>query len=314
MMDRTAWPAASHEHAVERFYSYGVHGKTDIHRGFLNFGLWEDGIGDYVAAAERLVRRLGTMLRLARGSRLLDVACGMGSQDVYLRRTFDGVEIDAMDVTWQHVARAAERARDEGMADGLRLHHGSATRLPFATATFTHVMSIEGAQHFNTRRAFFREALRVLVPGGTMCLADYTVKRPPRTALERVLLAAAARVWRVPAANLWTIEQYRSELFEAGFDNVSLDEVGAQTFPGYYREQCRPAFRREMRRLQGRIVADVGNVINVLTNSVYTRGLIDYVLVRAMKPDPAALAESSCASNEAAARRSRVPNPSVNHP
>jgi len=36
----------------------------------------------------------------------------------------------------------------------------------------------------------------------------------------------------------------------AGFQAISLDEVGALTFPGYSREHCRPAFGREMRRLQ----------------------------------------------------------------
>jgi hypothetical protein len=52
-------------------------------------------------------------------------------------------------------------------------------------------------------------------------------------------------------------------------------------FPGYYREQNRPAFRREMERLQGRLLARVGNVINYAANEAYRRGMIDYVFVRA---------------------------------
>src|SRR5262245_18751093 len=125
------------------------------------------------------------MLGIVPGSHLLDVASGMGSQDVYLRRTFGDVEIEAMDVTWQHVARAAQRVRDEGLQACLRVHHGSGTSLPFADATFTHVMSIEGAEHFDMRRRFLGEAWRVQRPGRVMCLADYTVRREPRSALER---------------------------------------------------------------------------------------------------------------------------------
>jgi len=284
MPSRTEWPSTSHEHAVERFYSHGVHARTDIHQGFLNFGLWEDGIEDYVAAAHNLVHRLGTMLGLAPGSHLLDVACGMGSQDVYLRRTFGAVEIEAMDVTWQHVARAARRARDEGLEACLRVHHGSGTSLPFADATFTHVMSIEGAEHFDSRRRFLDEALRVLRPGGVICLADYTVRRPPRSTLERTVFGATCRLWHVPRANLWTTAEYHGQLVAVGFDEVSLEEVSALTFPGYYREQCRPAFRREMRRLQGWVLAELGQMINVVMNQAYLWGLIDYVLVRAVKP------------------------------
>ena len=281
---RTIWSAASHEHAVERFYSHGVNSETEIHRGFLNFGLWEDGVDDYVAAAQNLVHRIGTMLGLGPGARLLDVACGMGSQDVHLERTFGPLEIDAMDVTWRHVKRAMQRARDEGLAAGLRFHHGSATALPFPDASFTHLMSIEGPEHFRTRRRFFAEARRVLRPGGVMALADYTVTRTAKNPVEWMVVDLARRLWKIPRENLWTAARYREEVLAAGFGDVSIERVGALTFPGYYREQCRPAFRAEMRRLQGSVVERAGHLINVVTNRAYEHGLVDYVLVRAVEP------------------------------
>ncbi len=283
---RTIWPRSTPESAVERFYSHGVNGETDIHRGFLNFGLWERSIADYVAAAENLVRRLGTMLGLQAGSRLLDVACGMGSQDVHLQRTFGPLEIDGLDVTWQHVERARRRARDEALGDRLRFHHGTATALPFSPGSFTHLMSIEGPEHFDTRRRFFDEAMRVLRPGGVMCLADYTVNARPRNVIERTVFGAVLRMWKVPSANVVSADEYRTQLCQTGFEDVSLDHVGPLTFPGYFREQCRPAFRAEMRRLQGPLVERLGHLINVMTNRAYEMGLIDYVLVRAVKPAP----------------------------
>ncbi|MFN8642323.1 MAG: methyltransferase domain-containing protein [Candidatus Binatia bacterium] len=287
MTARQSWSSASHEASVERFYSQGVNSDTEIHRGFLNFGLWEDGVDEYVAAAQNLVRRMATMLGLGAGSRLLDVACGMGSQDVYLHRTVPGLEIDAVDVTWRHVERAVRRARDEGIEGGVRFHHGSATALPFAPRSFTHVMSIEGPEHFRTRRRFFAEARRVLRPGGVMALADYTITRAPRRAAERLVVDLSRRLWRIPRENLWTAAQYRDELRAAGFVDATVESVGPLTFPGYYREQCRPAFRAEMRRLQGQVKERLGHLIDVVTNRAYERGLVDYVLVRAVQPSEA---------------------------
>lgn len=287
MTARTSWSKASHEAAVERFYSRGANAETDIHRGFLNFGLWEHGVDDYVAAAQNMVRRLATMLGLSSGSRLLDVACGTGSQDAYLHRLVTGLEIDAVDVTWRHVERAVQRAREHGIVGGLRFHHGSATDLPFAARTFTHVMSIEGAEHFRTRRRFFAEARRVLRPGGVMALADYIITTEPRSALGWMVVDVSRRLWRIPRENLWTAAQYRDELRASGFCEVSVETVGPLTFPGYYREQCRPAFRQEMRRLQGQTLERLGHLIDVVTNRAYERGLVDYVLVRAVEP-PAA--------------------------
>jgi ubiquinone/menaquinone biosynthesis C-methylase UbiE len=284
MTARQSWSKASHEAAVERFYSQGVNSDTEVHRGFLNFGLWEEGIDDYVAAAQNLVRRLASMLGLGPGSRLLDVACGMGSQGVYLHRTVPGLEIDAIDVTWRHVERALRRAGEEGIASGLRFHHGSATALPFPERSFTHLMSIEGAEHFRTRRRFLAEARRVLQPGGVMALADYTITRAPRSAAEWLVVDVARRLWRIPRENLWTAVQYRDELRAAGFVEASVESVGPLTFPGYYREQCRPDFRAEMRRLQGQATERLGHLIDVVTNRAYQRGLVDYVLVRGVEP------------------------------
>ena len=98
------------------------------------------------------------------------------------------------------------------------------------------------------------------------------------------MVDVARRLWRIPRENLWTAAQYRDELRAAGFSEVSVQPVGPLTFPGYYREQCRPAFRREMRRVQGPLLERLGHLIDVVTNRAYQRGLVDYVLVRAVEP------------------------------
>lgn len=280
---RKLWKRRSHESAVERFYSRGVHGETEIHRGYLNFGLWEDGIEDYVEAAEALVRRLGEEVGLGPRARLLDVGCGTGTQDIYLQRRFGPLQIDAVDVTWPHVERARRRARADGFAHCVRFHHGSATRLSFPDGTFTQLIGIEGPVHFLTRRAFFDEAHRVLAAGGVMGLADYALVRRPRGAIENALFDVARALWKVPRENVCTTEEYQEQLLAAGFCDVRVESFGPRTFPGYYREQRRPDFRREMERLQGKLLARVGTLINRAAYRAYEIGLVDYLLVRAAK-------------------------------
>src|SRR5262245_57322707 len=174
-MDRQMWDQRSHERAVEQFYSSGAENFGDFHGGYLNFGLWEEGIEDYLKAAENLVLRLGAMLGLDGGCHLLDVAPGMGAQDVLLYNRFGRPRIDALDATWKHVQHCRRRARENALEDKVAFHHGSATSLPFRDNSFSHVLSIEGPEHFNTRDRFFLEAYRVLKPGGVMALSDYTL-------------------------------------------------------------------------------------------------------------------------------------------
>jgi ubiquinone/menaquinone biosynthesis C-methylase UbiE len=283
-MNRQTWAVEAHEHAVESFYSTGAERFGDFHGGYLNFGLWEDGNTDYLKAAETLVLRIGAMLGLEGGSHLLDVAPGMGPQDVLLYRSFGGPRIDGLDATWKHVEQARRRALTHGVSDRVAFHHGSATAIPFPGETFSHVMSVEGPEHFDTRDKFLGEALRVLRPGGVMALADYTVPRPMDSAVDRTLVGLTCRIWKVPDANVWTTEEYRRKLASHGFINIEVTEVGESVIPGYYREQRRFEVRCELARIRGFVAGRLGQIIDHVLIWTYRRRLVEYVLVRAEKP------------------------------
>jgi ubiquinone/menaquinone biosynthesis C-methylase UbiE len=281
---RKFWSKQSHERAVEDFYSHGAEKYGDSHKGYLNFGLWEDGITNYIEAAENLVRRMGTLMGLRPGCRLLDVGCGMGTQDLFLFRAFGPLEIDAVDVTWKHIEHGLRRACEHNCDDMVRFHHGSAVKLPFPNNSFTNAMSIEGAEHFNTREDFFREAHRVLVPGGVMALADYTMKRPPLNPLEKLIVEGARALWKIPKSNADSKESYQRKLERNGFRKVTIQEVGALTYPGYYFEQISPEWRREVTRIRGFVGGKLGLIVDIAAYRAYKMGLAEYVLVRAEKP------------------------------
>lgn len=288
MSDRQRWVPAQHEAAVEQFYGTGMDGYHDYHGGYLNFGYWSRPGMRYEEAAAELVRRTGQLLGLGSGSVLLDVGCGMGSQDVLLWRTFRPHSMDALDVTWKHVERARERAQRAGLpADRVRFHHGTATALPFADQSFTHLLSIEAPEHFDTREDFFREAHRVLRSGGVMVLCDYGLARPPRTMTERTLVEAARRLWQVPRANIYENDVYRTKLEAAGFSDVTIENVGAQTIPGYYLEHRRPEAVRAVRAVRGFWKGVVGGwCIDAGVYHAYRKGLCEYLIVRAVKRAP----------------------------
>lgn len=280
---RKFWPRASHERKVENFYGRGVENYADFHYGYLNFGLWENGVEDYLEAAENLVNHMGELLNLNAESNLLDVACGMGTQDIYLARMFQPQQIAALDVTWKHVEHTRRRVEEAGLEGKIRVHHGTATKLPFPLQHFTHVMSIEGPEHFNTREQFFREAYRVLKKGGIMVLADYTLKRKPRNVVETFVIEMARRLWKVPRANVDTSESYRAKLQCSGFRNITIQEVGAFTIPGYYFEQMRQGTKSALRKIRGFIGGRLGILIDVAVYQSFRMGLLEYVFVRAEK-------------------------------
>lgn len=279
-IDRKLWSASAHERKVEHLYGGGIENYLAHHDGYLNFGLWEEGIADYIRAAENLVHRMGTILGLNETSKLLDVAPGMGTQDIYLSKNFSPQSIDGLDVTWGHIEHGRRRALEARLDDRVRFHHGTAVEIPFPDDSFTHVLSIEGPEHFDTREKFLHEARRVLQPGGVIAMADFIVKRKPRNLIEKFVAEAARNLWKVPRANVYSGEVYREKMRDAGFEKVEIQEMGASVIPGYYFEQMRPETIKAISRIRGFMLARLSLLLDVAVYRGFTMGLLEYVLVR----------------------------------
>lgn len=285
MNERVSWSFNAHESKVEKFYGSGIEGFHEFHNGYLNFGLWTRSGMSYVEAAENLVQHLGEKLGLDKHSVLLDTGCGMGTQDVFLTQNFSPTRIDALDVTWKHVERARQRAKQAGIdSSRLEFHHGTATRLPFSDNTFTHVLAIESPEHMDTREDFFKEAYRVLKPGGVIVCSDYSLARSPKNFVEQFIVESARRLWQVPKANVYGNTVFQTKLNAAGFRNITIENMGAQVIPGYYFNQCAPETVAEVRRVRGFLKGVIGGyLIDRGVYSAYRRGLCEYIVLRAQK-------------------------------
>jgi ubiquinone/menaquinone biosynthesis C-methylase UbiE len=132
---------------------------------FANYGYWEPNTASAREACENLVDRLVTMMP-SRSGRVLDVACGLGATSRHLARQFGAENVTGINISPKQLEVCRETS------PGSSFLEMDATRLDFADASFDHVVCVEAAFHFDPRRRFFEEALRVLKPGGSLVLSD----------------------------------------------------------------------------------------------------------------------------------------------
>ncbi|XP_065183309.1 erythromycin 3''-O-methyltransferase-like [Sycon ciliatum] len=281
----TRWSKDQHEFYVERFYETGLTGTHDFHGGMLNFGFWTNGNKDYIKAGHELLSQVADPVKLNGESTLLDVANGMGAQDVFFMKKYSPAHIDMIDLTLSHHLIAKKRMQDNNLQDRVTAHYGSAVDLPFEDNKFSHVFSVEGGAHFPTREKFFGEALRVLKPGGWMSLADYAMPKRPTGMFENMFARLCAKLWNAPLENWYGCEDFKTRMEAAGFVDVVVKDVGEYTIPGYYEESVRPEILAQLSKIRGWFTTYVAcRVLDELILYVYKKNILTYVIAYGRKP------------------------------
>ena len=134
-----------------------------------------EGYGEWVRTYERtvqdemdlrLLERLRTVDWNAPGA-ALDLACGTGRIGAWLARRAPGAEIDGIDITPEML----ERARAKQVYRTLRLGDITATGLP--DAAYGLCLQSLADEHLPDLAPLYREAARLLHPGGAFVLAGF---------------------------------------------------------------------------------------------------------------------------------------------
>jgi len=164
-----------------------------------------------------LTGRLGQLMELRPGMRVLDVAAGRGASVLQLARDF-GCDVVGIDYSTANMAGARLEALAGGLEARAAFAAGDAERLPCADGRFDAVTCECAFCTFPDKPGAAAELARVLRPGGAAGLADLVRRRQLPAGLDDLL------AWIACIADARPPEEYARHLAAAGFEVIAMDD------------------------------------------------------------------------------------------
>ena len=283
--------AARRNPAVERYYdeTWADYRYLWLSRRNLafHFGYYDDpGVRRHAEALQNTNRQLARRAAIRPGARVLDAGCGAGGSSLWLARHAGATAVGITLVRGQVAIARKMAAGHEGDGRALFLQ-ADYTSVPFRAATFDAVWALESLCHAADKPAFYREAARVLRPGGRLVVAEYMRASRPLGAGGERLVRTWLDGWAIP--DLDTPAEHRAHALRAGLAEAEVEDYTARVRPSLRRlfriARVSYPFALTARVLGLRSAVQHGNVTAAIRQyEALEQGHWVYGILTAMKP------------------------------
>lgn len=188
----------------------------------LHYGYYEKGVTNHAAAVANKNRVLADMVNIQSTDKVLDAGCGVGGSAIWLAKN-RGCKVVGISLSKGQVKDATDFAEQRNVAQKATFQKADFTQTPFESASFDVVWAIESVCHAEEKSTFFKEAYRLLRPGGRLVINDFFRTDRPFSNAQEELLQSWLHGWAMP--DIDTPGEHSAHAKQAGFKNVEYTDI-----------------------------------------------------------------------------------------
>lgn len=221
-MDQEKKLPTSREHLEKTALHYGRTGIDQLYARVwgdsIQFGFYDLPTTDLEAAVVETKRRMLLAGRIGPNAHVLEVGSGWGATARYLARAA-GLHVTATNIEDDHLVVGRTLAELSGVGSLITNEHADFQDLPFSDQMFDAWWAQEATVHATNKPRMFREASRVLKPGGRLIFTDQTTRAANCTADD---LARIRK--RHGSDDAFDTEDFVRALADAGFTSIETQD------------------------------------------------------------------------------------------
>jgi len=253
----------------------------------LHFGYYEKGAAEsHYDALNQTNIVLARNASVKTGDRILDAGCGLGGSVFWLAQNFD-VDVVGISLSEKQIQGCIERIKQFKLKGTVDFQAADFSNTSFPDQSFDVVWACESSCHAYHKIDFYKEAFRVLKPGGRLVVGDYIRSTRPLSEADEILLRNKWLAnWAID--DLDTEEEHQDNLKQAGFDQIKIKNINDKVSVSLrnLHEKCTRSYPMERILNFFRIRSNVqhGNLVGSINQyKAFQKGLWWYTIISGEK-------------------------------